>query len=129
MTDDITEKFGARDAQDALRELNALLALDDQIIAVEDNFNRRTSRKVGAWRWYLTLVPAHGEQWRSPIYSSAYMRDTTWLRRWARYWGRSESLPRLTAADARTALRLMHEVVEANEASNINTTEEIANER
>jgi hypothetical protein len=111
---------GARDAQDALRELNALLALDDQIIGVEDRLNHRTSRKVGAWRWYLTLMQPSGEEWRCPIHSSAYVRDLAWLRRWAKYWGRSNSLPVLTSVDARTALRLMHEVVEANEAHEAN---------
>jgi hypothetical protein len=132
MTDDITEKFGARDAQDALRELNALLALDDQIIGVMDNLNPRTCRKVGAWRWWLTLEMPSGEVWRAPINSSAYVRDLAWLRRWAKYWGRSSSLPALTSVDARTALRLMHEVVESNEANNTNTntnTKDIANER
>src|ERR1035437_9473115 len=109
---------GARDAQTALRELNALLALDDRIVGVEDNFNRRTSRKVGAYRWFLTLEMPSGAQWRAPIHSSAYVRDLAWLRRWARYWGRSASLPVLTSVNARTALRLMHEVCEANEVTN-----------
>jgi hypothetical protein len=122
--------MGARDAQTALRELNALLALDDQIIGVEDRLNHRTSRKVGAWRWYLTLEMPSGAQWRAPINSSAYVRDLAWLRRWTKYWGRSSSLPALTSVDARTALRLMHEFVEANEASeaNTNNTEEITHE-
>lgn len=124
---DDASAVGARDAQDALRELNKLLALDDKIIGVMDNLNPKTCRKVGAWRWWLTLEMPSGEVWRAPIYSSAHIRDLTWLRRWARYWGRSATLPALTSVDARTALRLMHEIVEANETSaNTNTTEETA---
>jgi hypothetical protein len=117
----VTGAMGERDAQDALRKLNKLLALDDKIVGVEDHLNPRTCRKMGAWRWVLTLEMPSGGTWRAPINSSAYVRDLAWLRRWAKYWGRSATLPVLTAVDARTALRLMHEIVEANEV-NTNTT-------
>jgi hypothetical protein len=113
---DYASAVGAPDAQAALQKLNALLALDDQIVGVEDHLNPKTCRKSGAWRWVLTLQMPSGETWRAPINSSAYVRDLAWLRRWARYWGRSASLPVLTSVNARTALRLMHEIVEANEA-------------
>jgi len=100
-----------------LAELNELLRLDGRVVGVEDRLNRRTSRRVGVARWYLTVrpVPEAAEPWRIPIQSSADLRNTGYLKRWADCWGRDDSLQPLTAEDGRTALRLMHEVVEANE--------------
>jgi len=101
-----------------LAELNELLRLDGRVVGVEDRLNRRTSRRVGVARWYLTVRPAGVEAadpWRIPVQASADLRNTGYLNRWAGCWGRDPGLRPLTAEDGRTALRLMHEVVEAND--------------
>jgi len=100
-----------------LQELNDLLRLNGNIVGVDDRLSKRTSRRVGAARWYLTVRPVQeaADPWRIPIQSSADLRNTGYLNRWADCWGRDDSLPPLTAEDGRTALRLMHEVVEAND--------------
>ncbi len=104
-----------------LAELNELLRLSGRIVRVEDRLNQRTSRRVGIARWYLTVrppVPEAADPWRIPIQASADLRNTGHLNRWADCWGRDDSLLPLTAEDGRTALRLMHEVVEAWQAVN-----------
>jgi len=99
---------------DPLRELNRLLALDDQITGVQDTLDRRTSRRRGVARWWVLLATARGDEWQTPLQSSADVRRPEWLNNWAQYWGRDEELPLLTAEDGRRMLRLMHEAVEAN---------------
>jgi len=112
-----------------LAELNELLRLSGRVVRVEDQLSKRTSRRVGAARWYLTVrppVPEAADPWRIPIQASADLRNAGYLNRWADCWGRDDSLPPLTAEDGRTALRLMHEVVEANELKkNIDTKESV----
>ncbi len=104
-------------AAEPLRELNDLLRLNGRVVGVEDRLSKRTSRRVGVARWYLTVRPVQeaADPWRIPVQSSADLRNTGYLNRWADCWGRDDSLPPLTAEDGRTALRLMHEVVEAND--------------
>lgn len=99
---------------DPLRELNRLLAIDDEITGVLDTLDRRTSRRRGVARWWVLLATVRGDQWQTPIQSSADVRRPEWLNNWAQYWGRSEDLPPLTAEDGRRMLRLLHEVVEAH---------------
>jgi len=99
---------------DPLRELNRLLALDDEITGVLDTLDRRTSRRRGVARWWVLLATVRGVEWQTPIQSSADVRRPEWLNNWADYWGRDEELPLLTAEDGRRMLRLMHEAVEAN---------------
>lgn len=101
-------------SSDPLRELNRLLALDDRITGVLDTLDRRTSRRRGVARWWVLLATVRGDQWQTPIQSSADVRRPEWLNNWAQYWGRDEELPLLTAEDGRRMLRLMHEAVEAN---------------
>lgn len=101
-------------SSDPLRELNRLLALDDQITGVLDTLDRRTSRRRGVARWWVLLATARGDEWQTPLQSSADIRRPEWLNNWAQYWGRDEELPLLTAEDGRRMLRLMHEAVEAN---------------
>ncbi len=115
-------------AAEPLAELNDLLRLSGRIVRVEDRLSKRTSRRVGAARWYLTVrpVPEAAEPWRIPVQASADLRNTGFLNRWAVCWGRDDSLLPLTAEDGRTALRLMHEVVEANDIkNNIDTKESV----
>jgi len=105
-------------AAEPLRKLNDLLRLNGRVVGVDDRLSKRTSRRVGVARWYLTVrppVPEAADPWRIPIQASADLRNTGFLNRWADCWGRDDSLPPLTAEDGRTALRLMHEVVEAND--------------
>jgi len=104
-----------------LAELNDLLRLSGRVVRVEDRLSKRTSRRVGVARWYLTVrppVPEAADPWRIPVQSSADLRNTGYLNRWADCWGRDDSLVPLTAEDGRTALRLMHEVVEGWQAVN-----------
>jgi len=104
-------------AAEPLRELNELLRLNGRVVGVDDRLSKWTSRRVGVARWYLTVRPVQeaADPWRIPVQSSADLRNTGYLNRWAGCWGRDDSLPPLTAEDGRTALRLMHEVVEAND--------------
>ncbi len=107
-------------AAEPLAELNDLLRLSGRVVRVEDRLSKQTSRRVGIARWYLTVrpVPEAADPWRIPVQSSADLRNTGYLNRWADCWGRDPGLPLLTAEDGRTALRLMHEVVEAWQAVN-----------
>jgi len=108
---------------DPLAELNDLLRLSGRVVGVDDRLSKRTSRRVGIARWYMTVrpVPEAADPWRIPIQSSADLRNTGYLNRWADCWGRDDSRPPLTAEDGRTALRLMHEVVEANDMKKTST--------
>jgi len=106
---------------DPLRDLNRLLAIDDEITGVLDTLDRRTSRRRGVARWWVLLATVRGVEWQTPIQSSADVRRPEWLNNWADYWGRDEELPLLTAEDGRRMLRLLHEVVEANQANTTNT--------
>jgi len=105
---------------DPLAELNELLRLSGRVVGVEDRLSKRTSRRVGIARWYLTVrppVPEAADPWRIPIQSSADLRNTGHLNRWADCWGRDPGLRPLTAEDGRTALRLMHEHIESTTKS------------
>lgn len=113
---------------DPLAELNDLLRLSGRVVRVEDRLDQRTSRRVGVARWYLTVrrVPEAADPWRIPIQSSADLRNTGYLNRWADCWGRDPRLPLLAAEDGRRALKLMHEAVEANDMKkNIDTEESV----
>jgi len=66
-----------------LAELNELLRLSGRIVGVDDRLNQRTSRRVGAARWYLAVRPVQeaADPRRIPIQSSADLRNTGYLNR------------------------------------------------
>lgn len=100
---------------DPLTELNQLLALPGQIVAVIDYLNPRTSRRMPGRiaRWVFDVqLPDHRGEWTLLAQDSAILRNPRDFNRWAQWWGRDKELPRLTADDGRRALRLMHEVSE-----------------
>lgn len=92
---------------DLLAALSAVLGVD--VIAVEVDTTRDGHRT-----WWL-LFAVQPRLWSRPVHSRE-LRNPRSLNRLVFAWGRHDpTLPPLTAEDGRTALRLMHEVVKAND--------------
>ncbi|MFC5066193.1 hypothetical protein [Actinomycetospora atypica] len=100
---------------EVLAELSKLLGVD--VVDVEDRLNPRTSRKERSHRWVFLVRSPEGDTWTPGVPDSSWLRRPDDLNRIARWGGRDPELPALDANDGRRVLRLMHEVVEAEDGT------------
>ncbi|SDY15297.1 hypothetical protein SAMN05661080_02483 [Modestobacter sp. DSM 44400] len=103
----------ASSESDQLRQLSELLGVHVEDVELWE------SPTDGRRRWYLVMTQDR-RQWAVPVHSRE-VRSPTALNALTRRWGRTRALPELTKADGRRALRLMHEITEAEAALGLDT--------
>ncbi len=95
-----------------LAQLSRLMGVevrDVRRLRVMRNFNAQPDDNA----WQLAIPGRSREDGWSQHALSKELRNPWWLNFRVRIWGRDPSLPPLTKADGRRALRLMHEHIES----------------